>query len=970
MFTRSWWQTAMMGVALTGLWAGSAAAQNLLVNGGFESGPLGAVPTGWTIWGSPGDAKVRNAGGFIYNPVPIVVQGNYSYGEGTWNPGSNGGIRQVVAVTPGTLYTMSGQWHIGDQGENAWHEVGVFDGNVSNTVVNNGPGNLGVALKTNVNGEFPGTGWATFQFVFTPTQSQVTVYTKIGADRNMARANWLDDLQLVAGSPVQHTISGITPAVIPNNNSNTNATITGTGLDATVTSVKLVQGATEIVATGLTPVGPAFTSLTCTLPTSGKPYGKYDLVVAKTNAATQTLTAAFTIRDPNAPLLVNGDFEAGAAPDNTPIPGWTRWNGPGTLNNIFVADASNPYIFGPTPKAFGVYSLRQGENDSSGTGGVYQVVDVIPNEVLLLTWKLAGGDQQPGSSHKIGVASGARTNGDVDNLGFVKLDNIGPAGINWTDQQLLIQVPADTYKITVFTRTSHNGGGQFIATWLDNFVLTQAATCPNQHTTASVNPTVADVMLQLNLTINGTNLNQVTAVRLRQGATEYVTTILAPNGAGTSLVATFDAVPGGAMQGTYDVITEQSGCLTKTLFQAFSYGCLNFPTLSGVSVPSTTKPQNVVQMTVTGTYLNRLDQIILERTPENRQPWNDRPTLWEIKSKVVGTPVDTSNPSAFIMSFDFTNAQPGKYKLTGIRNSVCGNPTAVPNVFELLLPPEGTNLLVNPGFEAGTTFDPWVMTPNPGLTDPAPGCQGGEPIPGPEVITYPPVWNGFGPHGGARMAGVRSITTDCVPHVTPNGGKIEQDITLPNGPGNYTLLLTAWVRLFDNSAPGCSIKASIVADDGASESTVLVKLDDPEVLQMDGLEPYTPLVVDFSGAVSNKLTVRIEMNTHAGSGFNRPWLSAVTIDDLALYSVAPVDNCNHPFADADGDGDVDQDDFALFQLCYSGPLDPIPTAVPGVADCKCFDRNQDNRLTQEDLAFFQNCATGPMVPWASSANCP
>jgi len=77
--------------------------------------------------------------------------------------------------------------------------------------------------------------------------------------------------------------------------------------------------------------------------------------------------------------------------------------------------------------------------------------------------------------------------------------------------------------------------------------------------------------------------------------------------------------------------------------------------------------------------------------------------------------------------------------------------------------------------------------------------------------------------------------------------------------------------------------------------------------------------------------------------------------------------CNTPFADVDDDGDVDQDDFAVFQLCYS--LDPPPGGL--TATCACLDQGDDDSngrpdrdgdIDQTDLAVFQRCASGPGVP--------
>lgn len=72
-------------------------------------------------------------------------------------------------------------------------------------------------------------------------------------------------------------------------------------------------------------------------------------------------------------------------------------------------------------------------------------------------------------------------------------------------------------------------------------------------------------------------------------------------------------------------------------------------------------------------------------------------------------------------------------------------------------------------------------------------------------------------------------------------------------------------------------------------------------------------------------------------------------------------NCFVPFADADGDGDVDQEDYGVWQLCFTGTIGGIPD-VPEY--CTCFDREGDDDIDQTDFNAFQNCAntSGPEIP--------
>ncbi|HQA45735.1 MAG TPA: hypothetical protein PK579_14390, partial [Phycisphaerae bacterium] len=65
----------------------------------------------------------------------------------------------------------------------------------------------------------------------------------------------------------------------------------------------------------------------------------------------------------------------------------------------------------------------------------------------------------------------------------------------------------------------------------------------------------------------------------------------------------------------------------------------------------------------------------------------------------------------------------------------------------------------------------------------------------------------------------------------------------------------------------------------------------------------------------------------------------------------------HVWADRDMDGDVDQEDFGLFQECFTGEA---PGVAPG---CECFDHvNPGSGVIDEfDLNAFEDCVTGPAV---------
>lgn len=95
--------------------------------------------------------------------------------------------------------------------------------------------------------------------------------------------------------------------------------------------------------------------------------------------------------------------------------------------------------------------------------------------------------------------------------------------------------------------------------------------------------------------------------------------------------------------------------------------------------------------------------------------------------------------------------------------------------------------------------------------------------------------------------------------------------------------------------------------------------------------------------------------------------------------IIPPCACPDPFADADRDGDVDQADFALFQVCFTGEGDP--NEMFDRAACDCFDREDtdgngqfrpsidgDDDIDWADLEAFEACASGAGIPAAAACD--
>ena len=112
----------------------------------------------------------------------------------------------------------------------------------------------------------------------------------------------------------------------------------------------------------------------------------------------------------------------------------------------------------------------------------------------------------------------------------------------------------------------------------------------------------------------------------------------------------------------------------------------------------------------------------------------------------------------------------------------------------------------------------------------------------------------------------------------------------------------------------------------------------------------------YSGATTDTLTVS---GADAGDAANYRCVvtaacGSATSNEAALTLSAPA----WAIADVDGDGDVDLSDFAVFQLCFSGPNQPVRS------ECNVVDFDRDGDADLGDFAVFQRCFNGPNRPGA------
>ncbi len=142
---------------------------------------------------------------------------------------------------------------------------------------------------------------------------------------------------------------------------------------------------------------------------------------------------------------------------------------------------------------------------------------------------------------------------------------------------------------------------------------------------------------------------------------------------------------------------------------------------------------------------------------------------------------------------------------------------------------------------------------------------------------------------------------------------------------------------------------------------------------LDGQLAGELLAPSLAGAGSAPIIIGNDRATGAGTRGFFGLIDKVVVSDHVIaptefmtlgFDACLGEFCNTPFADADNDDDVDLEDFAQFQLCYTG--------VGGTAEgqCLCFDRDDDDDVDSLDFDAFAPCRSGANVPWVPSAGCP
>ncbi len=693
--------------------------------------------------------------------------------------------------------------------------------------------------------------------------------------------------------------------------------------------------------------------------------------------------------------------------------------------------------------------------DKAGSGGIYQEITVTPGVPIEYSYYWKSSTSGAVTWNEFLLVDGPFTIEDADtnadpNIKRKRVDTsygwqqitdasplfIGPGGATLTPTGTTVTVilkggraaPSGRMELFFDNVVVSQGGGPNLLTNGDFEDGTQGTTCDDtlveqdsnqgnywisvslgectdQHTVTSVDPITLDTGDARTLTINGTDLENVTEVQLiPAGGEGFIPTIVStgvtvgPGPGETSLQA--DMPVGGAHHGIYDVRTIQDlPCLNQTLPAAVTLTCPDPSPITNVSPASVTDPIGLVELTLSGPNVTALTEVTLR--------------LGDSQDIFFTDATPTIDGSDIRVSFDLSCAPAGTYQVTGCgldRNftifksspaQVCHWQPWTAAWSKINFGPDGdldppneiydspnwdydlsqaTNLNLPRDTPAGGGANAlhWFLDTQPSETAISNGWGSGgfyqEFTVTPGVpIEYSFDWKGKcleavnwyevllidGPYSVWDADGFPESATANNPYMVrkrefENASFGWEEITHltaadvgPAGTRPQTITPTGNVATLVFKAGHTP-----TGDDGATE----LFIDNVVVTQNAGPN----LIVNGDMESSNQINI-----CNSETVFQDP-----CEDDFWVRSdfvIVPPLVCNAPFADADGDGDVDADDFAVFQLCVTG--DSGGTPIPSEPEyCGCFDRDLNEMIGAADFSEFANCATGPEVLHASNPN--
>ena len=522
--------------------------------------------------------------------------------------------------------------------------------------------------------------------------------------------------------------------------------------------------------------------------------------------------------------------------------------------------------------------------------------------------------------------------------------------------------------------------------------------CPaTQHTTTSpVSPSTHANDSDSTITITGTDLNQVTQVRLVPvgGGTDLAGTNLVVGAGNTTLTADFATT--GAIDGFYDVVTTQSPappCLVRTLPAAFELTCPTAITVTGVSPAEVTDPTVGVLLTVAGSNLDKVTGASL---------------VYRVNSSPVFTAASVSMAGSDLQaSFDLSCAPAGSYNLVLDRSDACRDKTvsqalriskSLPSTGCVWRPWAADWTLLNTGLDLDPDPDPknaafdatnwdYTFSQHPTL---------GTALDTPDSSSRALHWfldgqEGYGTSGHGSGGVFQEITVQ--PGVPLEYSFYWKGASASEASWFEFLLLDGSFSMqyadhFQESATANNPRMIRKTTIGNSSFTWQQITDQtPADTGPAGPRPQT---ITPTGTV---VTVVLKAGRSPGGSMESLWDNLIVTQsggsnlivngdfesagqaDLCDRELVSKDDCEsdswrrssfvlleclnwNPFADADQDGDVDQADFAVLQACYTGQG---TFTIP--AECACFDRpEKDNDIDMSDALKFEECVSGPGVP--------
>lgn len=540
----------------------------------------------------------------------------------------------------------------------------------------------------------------------------------------------------------------------------------------------------------------------------------------------------------------------------------------------------------------------------------------------------------------------------------------------------------------------------------DELTLTaQQGACTNPHTTTGISPDSGANDADVTLTISGTNLELVTSAQLVSTADASVIngTNLTPNsGSGaTSLTANFATT--GATIGMYNLVTVQPApCGSRTLTDAFELTCANPILIANLFPNSVSAPTGNVDIIIFGQNVIELASVQL--------------FLGTNMPVIDGTNL-TPDGDSLIATFNFSCVPAGLYHLIGTHSSAgCPDPEPVlpgTNALAVFKDPPPGSCVWRPwaagwsNLNLGEDLDPPNEIYNPVNWDYTLSESTGLELPldTPDGSDYALHW-----FLGAQPP-------DFPDNAGGSGGLYQEITVTPGVPLEYSFWWKgasgsdiAWFELLLIDGPFniWDSDAFQEGDEGRNNPSIIRKIELPdgqttsfEWTQVQDTDPPTPgdfgdrpttitptneivTVVLKAGRYPRGLMElfidNIEVRQDGGSNLmvngdledgtqlwicdNTPMAQDSCENDFwreTDFFIQPP--CPDLYADADRDGDVDQEDFAVFQLCYTGQnLGPV------APECLCFDRpdvgtgKPDGDVDQADYQAFEACASGPMIP--------